>query len=232
VTEPDAAAPEHKEPLYPKLLRLQHLHPNAWQRAVLGEGMAVLGLLLLAADLASAWAPVVLPVAVAAVVKANDVVAGLLPSNRAATAAAPSATLSLEEPRFPGSPAVVLRRPIEVRSVVEPEPERGLGPLRPFAVLDVTGAGDSVFVEAVGDGPLDDQLEQLRRTVARVKATRGVTLHSAALVYACAEEALALEAYEVGAGSGSLMRQDYDPHTRATTGQPRLVRADLPSIFD
>ena len=67
------------EPLYPRLLRLKNVHPNAWQRAVLGEGMIGLGLLLLAADLASAWAPVVLPVAVGAVVKAHDVVAGLLP---------------------------------------------------------------------------------------------------------------------------------------------------------
>ena len=66
------------EPLYPRLLRLQHVHPNAWQRAVLGEGMAVLGVLLSLADLASAWSIVVLPVAVALVVKAHDLVSGLL----------------------------------------------------------------------------------------------------------------------------------------------------------
>jgi hypothetical protein len=65
-------------PLYPQLLRLQHVHPNAWQRAVLGEGMVVVGLLLAAADVASLWTPVVLPVAVAAVVKAHDVTVGLL----------------------------------------------------------------------------------------------------------------------------------------------------------
>ncbi|MCW2674846.1 MAG: hypothetical protein JWP14_3435 [Frankiales bacterium] len=66
------------EPLYPRLLRLQNVHPNAWQRAVLGEGMAVVGVLLSLADLASAWSIVVLPVAVALVVKAHDVVTGLL----------------------------------------------------------------------------------------------------------------------------------------------------------
>ena len=66
------------EPLYPRLLHLQHVHPNAWQRAVLGEGMAGVGVLLALADLASAWSIVVLPVAVAAVVKAHDVVTGLL----------------------------------------------------------------------------------------------------------------------------------------------------------
>ena len=74
------------EPLYPRLLGLKHVHPNAWQRAVLGEGMVALGLLLLAADLASAWTPLVLPVAVGALVKAHDVVAGLLPARPATNA--------------------------------------------------------------------------------------------------------------------------------------------------
>jgi hypothetical protein len=68
----------HKQPLYPRLLQLRHVHPRAWQRAVLGEGMAVLGALLALADLASAWAVLVLPVAVAVVVKAHDVLAGVL----------------------------------------------------------------------------------------------------------------------------------------------------------
>ena len=66
------------EPLYPRLLRLRNIHPNAWQRAVLGEGMAVVGVLLSLADLASAWSILVLPVAVAGVVKAHDLVSGLL----------------------------------------------------------------------------------------------------------------------------------------------------------
>ena len=66
------------EPLYPRLLQLKHVHPNAWQRAVLGEGMAGVGVLLALADLASAWSIVVLPVAVAVVVKAHDLVTGLL----------------------------------------------------------------------------------------------------------------------------------------------------------
>ena len=68
----------HKAPLYPQLLRLKNVHPNAWQRALLGEGMAVLGGLLALADVASAWSIVVLPVAVGAVVKAHDVLAGHL----------------------------------------------------------------------------------------------------------------------------------------------------------
>ncbi|MCW2544205.1 MAG: Collagen alpha-5(VI) chain [Frankiales bacterium] len=69
---------KEKSPLYPRLLRLRHVHPNAWQRALLGEGMAGLGALLVMADLASGWAIVVLPVAMAVVVKSHDVLAGWL----------------------------------------------------------------------------------------------------------------------------------------------------------
>ncbi len=67
-----------KAPLYPRLLQLKNVHPNAWQRAFLGEGMAVLGALLVMADLASGWAILVLPLAMALVVKSHDVMAGLL----------------------------------------------------------------------------------------------------------------------------------------------------------
>ena len=71
-------ARRHRAPFYPQLLRLHHVHPNAWQRALLGEGMALLGGLFALADVASAWSVVVLPVAVAGVVKAHDVLAGFL----------------------------------------------------------------------------------------------------------------------------------------------------------
>lgn len=67
-----------KRPFYPMLLHLKNVHPNAWQRAVLGEGMALLGGLLAMADLASAWSIVMLPVAVGVVVKGHDLLAGVL----------------------------------------------------------------------------------------------------------------------------------------------------------
>jgi hypothetical protein len=67
-----------KKPLYPRLLRLRHIHPNAWQRAALGEGAIAAGVLLAMADLASAWTIVALPVAVAAIVKAHDALQGLI----------------------------------------------------------------------------------------------------------------------------------------------------------
>ena len=69
---------KHKAPLYPQLLQLKHVHPNAWQRAVLGEGMVLVGGLLALADVASAWSTLVVPVVVAAVVKAHDLLAGSL----------------------------------------------------------------------------------------------------------------------------------------------------------
>ena len=67
-----------KKPLYPRLLRLRHVRPNAWQRAVLGEGAIGVAVLLVLADLATAWTLLVLPLAVALVVKVHDVLAGLM----------------------------------------------------------------------------------------------------------------------------------------------------------
>lgn len=65
-------------PLHARLLRLHSLRLRPWQRAVLLDGSVVLAVLLVLADLVSAWALVVLPVLVAALVKAHDVVAGAL----------------------------------------------------------------------------------------------------------------------------------------------------------
>jgi len=74
-----AATPVHeRRPLYPRLLRLRHVHPNAWQRALLGEGALALAGLLVLADLASGWTLLVLPLSVAAFVKAHDLLAGAL----------------------------------------------------------------------------------------------------------------------------------------------------------
>jgi hypothetical protein len=77
VEEPAPAKPP-KQPLYPRLLRLRHIHPNAWQRAALGEGALGVGVLLSMADLATAWSIVALPVAVAVIVKGHDALQGLL----------------------------------------------------------------------------------------------------------------------------------------------------------
>ena len=75
-----ASSPDQsvKPPLYWRLLRLRHVHPNGWQRAVFVEGVLALSLVLVLADVASAWTLLVLPLSSAAAVKAHDVLAGLL----------------------------------------------------------------------------------------------------------------------------------------------------------
>jgi hypothetical protein len=81
-----AATPDEtpaRRPLYPRLLRLRSVHPNAWQRALLGEGALGVAVLLVLADLATAWTLLVLPLAVAVVVKAHDLLAGALGRGRA-----------------------------------------------------------------------------------------------------------------------------------------------------
>ncbi|MFL6239201.1 MAG: hypothetical protein ACJ735_06900 [Actinomycetes bacterium] len=66
------------EPLYWRVLRLRHVRPTSWQRAVFFEGSLAVATVLVLADLASAWLLLVLPVAVALVVKGNDVLVGWL----------------------------------------------------------------------------------------------------------------------------------------------------------
>jgi hypothetical protein len=69
-------------PLYWRMLRLRHVRPNGWQRAVLVEGVTAVAVTLVLADVASAWTLVVLPVAAAIIVKGHDLVAGWLPNQR------------------------------------------------------------------------------------------------------------------------------------------------------
>lgn len=71
-------APSPHRSAYARLLRLRRLRLTGWQRALLVEGVLVVGALLALADAVSAWTVVVLPVAVAAAVKAQDVLTGLL----------------------------------------------------------------------------------------------------------------------------------------------------------
>jgi hypothetical protein len=74
----DEPAAPAKRPLYARLLRLKNIHPNGWQRALLAEGALALAVLLVLADAASAWTLLALPLGVAVVVKAHDLLAGIL----------------------------------------------------------------------------------------------------------------------------------------------------------
>jgi hypothetical protein len=71
-------------PLYWRALRLQHLRPNGWQRAILVEGVLALAVVLVLADVATAWTLLVLPLASAVLVKGHDLLAGLLAGMRTA----------------------------------------------------------------------------------------------------------------------------------------------------
>jgi hypothetical protein len=76
--EATEADDDRPAPLYWRLLRLRYTRPNGWLRALYFEGAVALGVVLVLADVASVWTIVVLPLIVAVVVKANDVVAGSL----------------------------------------------------------------------------------------------------------------------------------------------------------
>lgn len=74
-TSPAGPAPR---PLYARVLRLRYLRPGWLLCFVFFEGMITLGVLLALAELVSWWAVLVLPAAVAVMVKLNDMVARAL----------------------------------------------------------------------------------------------------------------------------------------------------------
>jgi hypothetical protein len=63
---------------YHRLLRLRHYRPRPVVTAVLFEGSIVVPILLSLAELLEWWSVLVVPIAVAAAVKFNDVVIGVL----------------------------------------------------------------------------------------------------------------------------------------------------------
>lgn len=65
-------------PMYWRVLRLRNVRPNGWLRALFFEGSVALAVVLVLAEAASVWTIVVLPLVVAIIVKANDVVVGSL----------------------------------------------------------------------------------------------------------------------------------------------------------
>jgi hypothetical protein len=64
-----------KRPVYARVLRLRYLRPGGLLCFLFFEGAIALGVLLSLAELAPWWGIFVLPIAVAAMVKLNDVVA-------------------------------------------------------------------------------------------------------------------------------------------------------------
>jgi len=116
--------PEAKKlPLYPRLLRLRHIRPNVWQRALLGEGALGLAILLVLADLATAWTLLVLPLAVAVVVKAHDRLAGFLQQAGTGPPAAPASGKPAGARSFPAiSTPQPSSRKLSARKSAPPKP--------------------------------------------------------------------------------------------------------------
>jgi hypothetical protein len=102
--------------VYARLLRLRHIQLGQVTSFVLFEGSILVAVLLALADLVDPWAVAVIPVAVAIMVKLNDVVAGVL--------ARPLAIAQLRAPRIV-EPTVVgwspVPRPARLTMALDPD---------------------------------------------------------------------------------------------------------------
>jgi hypothetical protein len=76
--DPGPGSAAVRRPLYARALRLRHISPSGIFCFIFLEGAVALGILLALAELVSWWGVIVLPVTVAAMVKLNDLIAGLL----------------------------------------------------------------------------------------------------------------------------------------------------------
>ena len=112
-------------PMYWRVLRLSAVRPNGWQRAVLVEGVIGVSIVLALADVASAWAIVVLPLVAMGIVKVHDYLAGLLDPAR--QSAPPPARLA-DYAVFAGIPLGILGAALEVR---RQQPQAAGGPGSP-----------------------------------------------------------------------------------------------------
>jgi hypothetical protein len=111
-----------QQPLYARMLGLQYLTPSGFLCFVFLEGAVALGILLALAELVSWWGVLVLPVTVAAMVKLNDVLAGMLAR--------------------PVTPAPAAAGPVPVpveRPAVRPAAVRDEGPLSRARTVDLRG---------------------------------------------------------------------------------------------
>lgn len=69
--------PRAQQPLYARVLRLNHLHPSTLWCFLFFEGSVALAVLMALAEFVNWWAVVVLPLTIAGFVKINDVVTGV-----------------------------------------------------------------------------------------------------------------------------------------------------------
>ncbi|KUL42494.1 hypothetical protein [Actinoplanes awajinensis] len=123
------------QPMYARMLRLRHLSPSGLLCFVFLEGAIALGLLLALAELVNWWGVLVLPFAVAVMVKFNDLMAGWLAPPPAEPVAARVAVQRAERdtyrPRGGGHatewPPPRVRAPVVTPLPVEPAQGRSTG---------------------------------------------------------------------------------------------------------
>lgn len=151
-------------PIYPKILRLKHLHPSAWQRAALVEGSITVGAVAALADQVTAWTPVILPVAVAAVVKFHDVLTGILRPGPLPRAVQLAPTTAAPVAVAPVVVAPTLSPAAKPAAVPQPEPAQPKARL----VTDVQAAGVTrarirADFDRLSEAALDRALDELTR---------------------------------------------------------------------
>jgi hypothetical protein len=109
-------------PMYWRVLHLKHVYPSSWQRAAFFEGSLALAAILVLADLASAWLLLVLPLSVAVIVKAHDVLVGWLGTTKP-HAAVPEAVTEDEAEDTAVEPLAETAPTQQPEPAPDPEPE-------------------------------------------------------------------------------------------------------------
>ena len=134
--------------LYGRLLSLHHLQLSQLSTFVLFEGSVLLAIALALAEITTWWGVLAIPVAVAVMVKFNDVVAGVL--NRPQAIAQPARPGVTYQPAIGWSPAPVAARVTreleDDDAVPDPEARPGIPELREGVVRGV--AAVPVVVDA------------------------------------------------------------------------------------
>jgi len=127
-----------RRPLYARMLRLRHLKLRPALAFLFLEGSIATGVLLALADIVNGWGIVAVPVAVAAMVKLNDVLAGILaPVPQVAPVGGPPPVVSAEAPVPPQNRATQpirgasMRRTRAIVGRARPGSARGIVYIRP-----------------------------------------------------------------------------------------------------
>lgn len=124
--------PDRHQPLYARVLRLDHLRPGGLLCFLLFEGAIVLAVLLSLAELVNWWSVIVLPLVVAGLVKVNDFVAGIFararrvayPPVRGVVRVVGTATAPMPALPASGTPVIVVNDP-QTPSTGQWRPGRG-----------------------------------------------------------------------------------------------------------